>query len=194
MAGEVMLINPRRRRRKKATTNRRKRRVRRAPRHNPTAFHKRRVRRVRRHNPARARRRHHVRHNPGMKMLGMPVMQIVSFTGGFIVTEVLADKLAAMLPAAWKTNADMLRIGSKAAIGVGLPMVLKMTKLVPQNIANAIAVGGGICVLWDVFKTYVGPKIGLTLGAYEQLSEYRMLPSSAGIAGMDEAYGDTAYV
>jgi hypothetical protein len=193
MAGEVMLINPRRRRRKKATTTRRKRRVRR---HNPTVYRKRRViHRRRRHNPVRARRRRrHVRHNPAMKMLGLPVMQIVGFTGGFIVTEVLADKLAAMLPATWKTNADVLRIGSKAAIGVGLPMVLKMTKLVPHNIANAIAVGGGICVLWDVFKTYIGPKIGLTLSAYEQLSEYRMLPSAAGIAGMDEAYGDTAYV
>jgi len=191
MAGEVMLINPRRRRRKKATTTRRKRRVRR---HNPTVFRKRRVHRRRRHNPVRARRRRHVRHNPARKMLGLPVMQIVGFTGGFIVTEVLADKLAAMLPAGWKTDANLTRIGTKAAIGVGLPMVLKMTKLVPHNIANAIAVGGGICVLWDVFKTYIGPKIGLTLSAYEQLSEYRMLPGDAGIAGMDEAYGETAYV
>jgi hypothetical protein len=192
MAGEVMLINPRRRRHKKAIT-RRKRRVRRVRRHNPTLFRKRRTHRRRRHNPLRARRRrHHYRHNP--KLLGINVMQIAMFAGGAVVTEVLADKLAGMLPAAWKTDANVVRIGTKAAVGVGLPMVLKMTKLVPANLCNAIAVGGGVVTLLDIFKTYIGPKIGLNLSAYEQLSEYRQLAAGGGIAGMDEAYGETAYV
>jgi hypothetical protein len=193
MAGEVMLINPRRRRRKKATTVRRKRRrVRRVRRHNPTLFRKRRTHRRRRHNPVHSRRRrHHVRRNP--KLLGIDIKQIALFAGGAVVTEVLADKLAAMLPASWKTDANLVRIGTKAAVGVGLPMVLKMTKLVPSNLANAIAIGGGVVTLLDVFKTYIAPNVP-GLHAYEQLSEYRTLPLATGMAGMDEAYGDSAYV
>jgi hypothetical protein len=186
-----MLINPRRRRRKKAATTRRKRRVRRVRRHNPALFHKRRTHRRRRHNPARSRRRrHHVRHNP--KLMGINVMQIALFAGGAIVTNILADKLAAMLPAAWKTDVNIVRIGTKAAVGVGLPMVLRMTKLVPSNIANAIAIGGGVVTLLDIFATYIAPNVP-GLHAYEQLSEYRMLPGTTGMAGMDEPYGDTPY-
>jgi hypothetical protein len=190
MAGEVMLINPRRRRRKHTATKRRVRRVRRVRRHNPTMSRKRRTHRRRRVN-ARRHSRRNVRRNP--KLLGINVMQIAGFAGGAIVTEILASYLAKMIPAEWKLDANTSRIGTKAVVGVGLPMVLKMTKLVPSGIANALAVGGGIVVLIDVFATYVAPKMGLTLGAYEQLSEYRMLPAGQGFAGMDEPYGESAY-
>ena len=84
-------------------------------------------------------------------------------------------------------------VGDAPRLLARLPMVLKMTKLVPSNLANAIAIGGGVVTLLDVFKTYIAPNVP-GLHAYEQLSEYRTLPLATGMAGMDEAYGDSAYV
>lgn len=177
MAGsELLVLNPRRRRRRKAkaTGSRRRRRTRRhsVARHNPRPLRRRRraVAR-RRHNPRR--RRRSVRHNP--RVLGVNVTQIAMITAGGFVTEVLADKLAKMLPASWATNADVVRIGTKAAVGIGLPLVAR--KFLPRGWGNAIAIGGGVVTLFDIIKTYVAPHIpGLSLSGYE------IGPTGTGIA------------
>lgn len=187
MAGEVLMINPRRRRRKKATSKKRRR-----VQYTRRAMNPRKRRYVRRNYPKRRRRR--VRHNPRILggAIGGTVMQGVWLTGGALVTEIVADKLAGMLPAAWKTDANIVRIGTKAAVGIGLPMVLKSMKLhiLPPRLLNAIALGGTVVTLLDVFKTYVGPKLGLTLAEYEQVASYEMLP---GVGAVEEAYGEGAF-
>lgn len=175
MAGsELLVLNPRRRRRKaKATGRRRKvsRRRRAVARRNPRAVvHRRRRARARR-NPRR--RRSYARRNP--RVMGVDLKQIGMIAAGGIVTEVLADKLAKMLPATWNINADMARIGTKAAVGIGLPLVAR--KFLPRGWGNAIAIGGGVVTLLDIIKTYVAPHIpGLTLSSYE------IGPTSTGIA------------
>jgi hypothetical protein len=164
MAGsELLVLNPGRRRRGRRTkakhrVNRRRRRV--VARHNPARKHRR-----RRRNPVARHRR--ARRNPSTKMLGINFQEIGMLAAGGVITEVLADKLASVLPADWKTsNADMVRIGSKAAIGVGLPLIAR--KFLPRGWGNAIAIGGGVVTLLDIIKTYVAPHIpGLTLSGYE---------------------------
>ena len=120
--------------------------------------------------------------------------------GGGIAVEVLADKLASFLPAAWKTNADVVRIGTKAAVGIAAPMLLR--KFLPRGWGNAIALGGGIVTLLDVFKTYVAPKIGVSLSSYEigpyaGMSGYEAGGEMYGYAndptGMSGAYGTSIY-
>ena len=186
MAGQVLLLNPRRRRRKKATTSRRRRRTH-ARVSNPVRRRRRREQ-ARVANPRRRRRSHRVHHrrrrlrrNPGMHFGGGGnIGKAAMIVGGMVVAEVLADKLASVLPAAWKQDADVVRIGSKAAICIGVPMVLKVVKVIPAPIANAVALGGLIITGWDIFKTYVAPKIGL------QMSEY----APGQITGMDESAYD----
>lgn len=196
MAGEFALINPRRKRRKKATTHRRRKASKRRRRVAVNPIHRRR-RHVarRRHNP---RRRHYARrHNPAI--FGINIVQISSLAGGFVGTEILAGYLAGMLPAAWKTDANMVRIGCKAAVGVGVPMLAK--SFLPRGVRgalNALAIGGGVAVLVDVFNTFVKPNIpGLPLSNYEQgfISGYEdngMLPDT-GMSGSDSVYGESVY-
>ena len=162
---EMLVLNPRRKARKaRKTTKRRTRRKARAHAtrtHNP--MHKRRVRRSgRRVHARRARRRVH---NP--RIGGGTLMKGVSIAGGAIVTDVLASKLAAMLPDAWKSNADAVRIGTKAAVGIGLPMLARKLRIIPPGIANAIALGGAVTTALDVFNTYVKPHVPM-LSDYEQ--------------------------
>jgi len=193
MAGEFALINPRRKRRKKATTHRRRKSSRRRRRVAVNPIHRRR-RHVarRRHNP---RRRHYARrHNPAM--FGINIVKIGSIAGGFVGTEILAGYLSGMLPAAWKTDANIVRIGCKAAVGVGAPLLLK--RFLPRGVGSALAVGGGVAVLVDVFNTFIKPNIpGLPVGNYEQdfISGYEdnmMLPD-AGMSGSDSVYGESVY-
>jgi len=192
MAGEVLVLNPRRRRRrtrssaKKRPVRRRRRRV---MRHNP-------VRHVRRRRSSPRRRRRSYRRNPGIGggSLKSQLMQGASFAGGIIATEFIADKIAGALPEAWKTNADLVRIGTKAAVGIGVPMLLG--KMLPRNIRNAIAIGGAAAVVLDVFKTYVAPKIGLTMAGYEYgtLTDYEQGQLTGfGMSDEGSAYGGGAY-
>jgi len=168
MAGsELLVLNPRRRRRRKAkaTTHRRRRR-RRVRRHAVARHNPRRMvhRRRRRRGGFRRRRRSAARHNP--RVLGVNVGQVAMIAAGGIVTEVLADKLAGFLPASWKADANIVRIGTKAAVGIGLPLVAR--RFLPRGWGNAIAIGGGVVTLLDIIKTYVAPMIpGLTLSGYE---------------------------
>ncbi len=190
MAGEVLVLNPRRKRRRTRRTRAaqpRRRRRRRVMRHNPT--HRRRRRSV-----VGRRRRRSVRRNP--RILGgniqSQLMQGAGFAGGIIATEFIADKLAGALPEAWKTNADLVRIGTKAAVGIGVPMLLG--RMLPRNVRNAIAIGGAAAVVLDLFKTYVGPKLGLSGYEYGALSEYE--PGQLTGFGMSDegsAYGGGAY-
>lgn len=192
MAGEVLVLNPRRRRRrtrssaKKRPVRRRRRRV---MRHNPARF-------TRRRRSAPRRRRRSVRRNPrilGGNLQGQ-LMQGVSFAGGIIATEFIANKIAGALPEAWKTNADLVRIGTKAAVGIAVPMLFG--KMLPRNIRNAIAIGGAAAVVLDVFKTYVAPKIGLSMSGYEygSLTDYEQGELTGfGMSDEGAAYGGGAY-
>ena len=111
--------------------------------------------------------------------MGVNVNQILMVAGGGIAVEVLADKLANVLPASWKADANIVRIGTKAAVGIAAPMLLR--KFLPRGWGSAIALGGGIVTVLDIFKTYVAPKIGVSLSSYE-IGPY------AGMAGYpDEA-------
>jgi hypothetical protein len=190
MAGEFAVINPRRRRRKKVTHRRKTHKRRRRVAVNP--FHRRRrVHARRRHNPRRH-RRYARRHNPAF--LGVNFVKIGSLAGGFVGTEILAGYLAGMLPAAWKTDANLVRIGCKAAVGVGAPLLLK--RFLPRGVGNALAVGGGVAVLVDVFNTYVKPNIpGLPLGEYEQgyIQGYEEPAQLSGLGGSESVYGESVY-
>lgn len=194
MAGsELLVLNPRHRRRRrtrraKATTKRRRRRRVRVMHHNPRVRSRRRRSHVRRRRTRRT-------HNPGGRILGVNVGQVAMLATGGIVTEVLADKLAKMIPAGWNLDANMARIGAKAAIGVGVPLLGR--KFLPRGWGNAIAIGGGIVTLLDFFKTYVAPKIpGLTLSSYELgpttvnagFSDYEQLQGMG-----DDIYADSVY-
>jgi hypothetical protein len=184
MAGsELLVFNPRSRRRRKAKATRRRKSTHRRRHHAVARLNPR--RRVRRRGHRRVnsrRRRSHVRHNP--RVLGVDLKQITMIAAGGIVTEVLADKLAKMLPAAWATNADIVRIGTKAAVGIGLPMVAR--KFLPRGWGNAIAIGGGVVTLLDIIKTYVAPHVpGLSLSGYE------IGPTGTGIA--NTTYGFSSY-
>ncbi len=156
---QMLVLNPRRKRRTRKTKAKAKS-TRRRRRHTAHAGRK--------HNPSRRRysaRRRSVRrrrvHNPGFG--GGTLMKGATIAGGAIVTEVLANKLAAMLPASLTANANVARIGTKAAIAVGVPML----KFVPANIRNAIAMGAAVATVMDVLKTYVTPNIP-GLSDYEQ--------------------------
>jgi hypothetical protein len=194
MAGEFAVINPRRHRRKKVRTRRKvSRRRRRRVAVNP--IHRLRRRRHvarRRHNPRRH-RRYARRHNPAV--FGINIVKIGSIAGGFVGTEILAGYLSGMLPAAWKTDANLVRIGCKAAVGVGAPLLLK--RFLPRGVANALAIGGGVAVLVDVFTTYIKPNIpGLPIGDYEQgyISDYEQSAQLApGLSGSDSVYGESVY-
>ena len=168
---EVLLVNPRRRRRK--ATRKRKRAVarrtnpvrRRRRRAAPTAH--RRIRRVHarrvRRNPRRHRR---VRRNP-LHMGNNVFMRGASIAAAGLAVEVLANKLASFLPASWALDANVTRIGCKAAITIGVPMLAKKVKIIPAGVANAIAIGGAVVTVMDIINTYVKPHLPAGL-----LSEY----------------------
>jgi hypothetical protein len=186
MAGEIVLINPRRHRRKK---NARKRRHHR--RHaNPFMHRKRHVSRRRRHNPRRHRR--HVRHNPG-RILGGNLMKGVTFAAGAIATDIAGGIAQKWIPPSWNLDPAMSRIGAKALVGIGAPMLAKQFRL-PSSITTPWLIGGVVVTVLDIFNTYIAPKMGLTLQEYEQVSSYEMLPGATAMAGTEgDIYGDGAF-
>jgi len=201
---EMLVLNPRRRRRKshakrtgtrrrRATTGRRRRR---------TTVHAHRA-----HNPRRrrsvARRRVHRRRrrNPSLGGHGMTgtLTKGLWLAGGVAVTNAIGNKLASMLPANLQSNPDVARIGTKAALGIGLPILLRKVRLVPPGIANALAVGGAIAFGLDVVKTYIAPKVPF-LSDYEQVPlmgtdspEVLQSYEAMQLTGTDSAYGGGAY-
>jgi hypothetical protein len=193
MAGQLLVLNPRRKRRKKARATTKRRRVRRARArvHNPHRRTRRRVRRI-----GARRRRRVVRHNPGGRLMGVNLGQVAMIAGGGIAVEILADKLAAMLPASWKADANLVRIGTKAAVGIGAPMLLR--RFLPRGWGSAIALGGGIVTVLDIFKTYIAPKIGVTLSSYE-IGPYPGMSGYEQLSGFNDdndgsgAYGGSIY-
>jgi hypothetical protein len=191
MAGQFAVINPRRKRRKKVRTRRKVARRRRRVAVNPVHRRRRHVAR-RRHNP---RRRYARRHNP-VSFGGINFVKIGSIAGGFVGTEILAGYLAKMLPEKWTADAtklNIIRIGTKAAVGIGAPMLLK--RFLPRGVANALMVGGGVAVLVDAFNTYLKPSLGLA--DYEQgmIANYEQgfLPEAQGLSGDDSVYGESVY-
>ena len=182
---EVLLVNPRRRRRK--VTKRRRARARRATaapkrrrrvRTNPVMHHRRRRRRVHaRRNPSRRRRSRRIRRNP-MHFGGNVFMRGASIAAAGLAVEVLANKLAAHIPAGWGLDANIARIGAKAAITIGVPMLAKKVRIIPAGVANAIAIGGAVITVMDIINTYVKPHLPAGL-----LSEYD--PNNSVIQGYE---------
>lgn len=161
---EVLLVgNPRRRRRRKAKAAKpRRRRARRTRRvHNAAP---RRRRRVARRTHARRRSRRLV-HNP--RMSGNVFARGAGIALGGLAVELLASKLSNMLPASWQGNANMVRIGSKAALTIGIPMLAKRVKVLPSGVANAIALGGAVVTVVDIINTYVKPHVPMLNGMDE---------------------------
>ena len=86
----------------------------------------------------------------------------------------------------------MIRIGCKAAVGVGAPLLLK--RFLPRGVASALAIGGGVAVLVDAFNTYVKPSLGIA--DYEQgyISSYEQPAMiESGMSGTDSVYGESVY-
>lgn len=161
---EMLVLNPRRKRRtvrakaKKRTTRRRRRARNPIMLGNPSR---------RRRAYAGSKRRRRARRTRNPRVDSGTLMKGATIAGGAIVTSIIASQIAKRLPESWKANADMVRIGTKAAVGIGLPMVLRQTKVLPGNLANAIALGGAVATVLDVFDTYVKPNLPM-LADYEQ--------------------------
>ena len=94
-----------------------------------------------------------------MHMSGNVFMKGATIAMGGLAVELLASKLAKMLPASWSTNADVVRIGTKVAITIGVPLLAKKVRIIPGNIANAIALGGAVVTVVDIINTYVKPHV-----------------------------------
>lgn len=204
MAGEVLLINPRhrRRRRRKARGTHRRRRRRLSARRNPAnpRRHRRRVYgRRRRH----ARRRHRVHRNPqlfaGVNLVGIGIASV-----GYVGTRYATGWALSMLPPEWSKDpntANLVRIGVKAGIGVGLPILLR--RWIGRGTSNWLAIGGGIAVLTDIFQTYLAGAIPIPLADYEpgMLTDYEpgMLTGQGDFLtgeeefGVGDAYGQSVY-
>jgi hypothetical protein len=106
---------------------------------------------------------------------------------GVVGSRLASGWLAKMIPASLSAGpqADLVRIGTKAAVGMALPMVLKSLKVIPANAATFIAVGGFAAVALDVFETYIAPNVP-GLSDYE-LSGYESSGSPAGLGDDDES-------
>ena len=161
MASEVLLINPRRKRRARRTTKRRSTRRRATHRRRAVLTNPRRKRRV----GVRRARRHVSRRRRRNPMIGGGLMHTVTqgaaIAGGVITTTFVADWLQSKMPkdfAPGGTSGDLGRIGLKAAIGIGLPMIAG--KFLPRGLRNGLALGGVAAVALDLFVTYVAPHIG----------------------------------
>ena len=128
--------------------------------------------------------------------MGVDLGKIGSIAGGYVGTEILAGYLKGMLPANLLPDPNMARIGCKAAIGIGLPLLAR--RFLPRGVANALMIGGGVAVAVDLFNTYVKPMVpGLPLADYEQgfISGYEapMLETSPSLSGADSVYGESVY-
>jgi hypothetical protein len=198
MAGEAILINPRHRRRRRKTRARARthRRKRARARRNPFAMNPRRRRRAVSHR--RARRRAH--RNPRIPLLGNVNMNAIGAgAAGYIGTRYATTWALSFLPPQWMADpntAPLVRIGTKAVVGmVALPMLFKALRI--RGVAGAFALGAGIAVAEDLFRTYLERFLPLpagvsTLGEYETqtLSAYE----TAQLSGSDTgAYGSGAF-
>jgi len=197
MAGEFMVINPRHRRRSRGAGGRfkagraknpRKRRRRLAAR-NPV-------------NPRRRRRRsrrHYLARNPrvsrGMNLAGIDVGAAAITAGGFIGAGVGAKFLVTMLPPDWQSgpNAPLARIGLKAVVGVGVPILAR--RFIGARMSNLLAAGGAVAVLIDAWQTWLAPAMGL--GEYEagMLQDYETGGAIEGLSEVESggAYGGNIY-
>lgn len=200
MAGEFAIINPRRRRhhrRKRAKSSTGRRRRRRTHRGLFAANPRRRRRHVRRRVGA---RRHHARRrrhgNPrAMTFGGMNVGQMGLGAVGFIGAELGGGYLSNMLPKEWVAN-PLAKTGVKAAVGLGVPYLLKRFRIGSSALWNPIMLGAGIGIAVDLYHQYLAP--ALHLSDYSYVSDYHYLePGEHDISGVPSTslhgYGDQFY-
>lgn len=128
---------------------------------------------------------------------GNVLMRGASIAAGAIAVEALANALASKLPDAWKSNADVTRIGTKAAITIGAPLLLKKIRILPPSVANAIAIGGAVATALDVLRTYVVPHVpflhGYEAGMLTGYQEGTLTGADDAMQIGDSAYGERAY-
>lgn len=202
---EMLVLNPRRRRRKshaKRAGTRRRRRGTTGRRRRRTTVHAHRMHNPRRRRRSVARRRVHRRRrrNPSVRGLtGSPIAKGLALALGVKVTDGITAKLSSMLPASMQSNPDLARIGTKAALAFGLPIVLRKVRVLPPAIASAVSVGATIALGLDIIKTYVAPRVPF-LADYEQVPlmgtdspEVLQSYEAMQLTGTDSAYGGGAY-
>lgn len=61
------------------------------------------------------------------------------------------------------------RIGLKAAVGIGTPMLLR--RFIGPRVANLLMLGAGVGLIVDVYRTFVVPNVP-GLSDYDELSAY----------------------
>lgn len=140
---EVMVVNPRRRRRRRHT-----RRARAA------------------HNPVRRRRRRRYFRNPGLPSLGgLPLQSIGIGVAGAIGAELGGAAVAKFLPA------NMQGAGTKLAVKAGLVVAAAILgrRFLGSSVARSLAIGGGIAVGVEAFRTFVMPSLP---GLQDLMSDY----------------------
>ena len=192
MAAQFAVINPRRKRRKRAkATTRRRRRVR-AAHPNPSRRRRRRTSRARVHHN----RRRRVHRNPrGLNLGGVDFGAAAITAGGIVGADIAAGYLSKMLPAGFQS--PVARIGVKAAIGIGAPLLLK--RFIGGRTANLLAAGAAISVLLDAYHAWIAPAIGLSdyeigMTGYEANPGLSGMDTNQGALGMGEnIYADSVY-
>jgi len=134
---ELILVNPARSRRRSS-----KRRARARARVNPS--------------PRRRRRRASVRRNPGFPgVSGLSLQSVGLGVAGAIGTELGGAAVARFLPAQFQT--PIAKIGVKAGLVVLASILGK--RFIGASAAKAIALGGGIAVGVEAFRTFVMPAL-----------------------------------
>ena len=78
--------------------------------------------------------------------------------GGVIGSDIAAGWLTRMLPG--NIQSPITRLGVKAAIGVGAPLVLK--RFIGSKTAHLLAAGAAIGVLLDAYHLWLAPALGLS--------------------------------
>jgi len=161
MAGEFMVVNPRHRRRRARRARgrvRTKRRRKLAMRRNPNPRRRRRRSYARRH----LRRRSYARNPRGFNLGGIDVGAAALTAGGFVGSTIAANFISRSLPAEWSAgpNAPLVRIGLKAAVGVGLPLIAR--RFIGARVSNLLAAGAAVSVLVDLWATYAAPALGMS--------------------------------
>jgi len=184
MAGEFMVVNPRRRRRRRTASGRfvkgggkrrRRRRTRLHARRNPV-------------NPRRRRRRsshrrRSYRRNPGLRLMpGLDLGAAAITAVGVIGPRIAADQLAQFLPADWTAgpNAPVVKIGLRAAIGFGVPMLAR--RWIGARTANLLMAGAAVGLVLDAYSTWIAPAMGVSGYETGDLGDYE-----TGALGFDES-------
>jgi hypothetical protein len=115
-----------------------------------------------------------------MSLAGLPIQTIGLGVAGAVGTELGAAALVKMLPASVQSN-NAAKLGVKVGLVVALSMLGR--RFVGPGAARALAIGGGIAVGVEAFRTYVMPSIP---GLNDLVSDYQLSDYSQGVNGITD--------